>query len=162
MYYIIREKIDDKGNKLIPEICDMASYISEALYLLSNTCKTEIRNEWGTSESENKIIDINDLSQVSEPLIDSILIYRIVNTPHILYLYQRRTKVVKGLVWGETTSSEFKLIQIYYLVEYDHPRNKINIDANNDNYQIKKSNPCIDMSSVFDELKNHELFIKNS
>lgn len=162
MYYIIREKIDDRGNKLIPEICEMANYISEALYLLTNVCKVEIRNEWGTSESENKVIDINDLSQVSEPLIDGVLIYRVVNTPHILYLYQRKTKIVKGMVWGETTTSEFKLIQIYYLIEYDNPKSKIVADSNNENYPIKKSNSCIDMTSIINELKKHKLFIKNS
>jgi len=160
MYYVIKEKIDEKGNKLVPEICESASYIAEALFLFINKCKYDIKNEWGAN-NDIKVIDINDLSQVVEPLIDSVLVYRIVNHPHTLYVYQRKTRVVKGLVWGETTNTEFKQTYVYHLVEYS--KDKEDSEKSNDIEMklYRKSTSLIDMTNVINEIKTHKLFIKN-
>lgn len=121
MHIIIKELVDEKGFKGRPEIADgTVGTIKEASTLLLHVVKKYIKSECGTEiANESKIIDIKTLDQICEPLVDTILIYRLDNDPSTLYLYRRKTKIVPGTIWGQTTISEFRLIQVYTLLEFE-------------------------------------------
>lgn len=120
MYIVIKELVDEKGFKGRPEIVDgTVGTIKEASTLFLHVVKKYIKNECGTEiADESKIIDIKTFEQICEPLIDTILIYRLENDHSTLYLYRRKTKIIPGTIWGQTTISEFRLIQVYTLLEF--------------------------------------------
>lgn len=119
MYFIKRIDIDEKNSYIGSEIVNHAKTISSALSLLEYSVKTYIDYEYGKQESNNfKVIDIHQFSQINEPAIDTILVYRLDSDPHKLHLYQRKTKIVPGTLYGQSLVSTFRKIQIFELEEY--------------------------------------------
>ena len=97
--------------------------ISVAKTLLEETVKNYVREEKGRDALEQcKILDIHDLTQVSEPLVDGILLYRLENDPHRILVYQRKSSVVpsKSWMWAtiEAIVPTFCLTNIFELEEY--------------------------------------------
>lgn len=126
MYLIKKIKVDDKlylsshivnhtGNK----------QISQGIKLLESAVRNFVREEIGRDASENsKIIDIHSLDQVSEPLIDGILLYRLDDNPHQIHVYQRKTVITKQTNWTWGTSdvpvTTYKRVYIFELEEYEN------------------------------------------
>lgn len=82
-----------------------------------------VKEEQGReAASQVKIIDINGLEQVNEPLVDSMLLYRVVTNPNRIYVYQRKTIIVKvkGWTWGEydIPTTQFRQVNIFELEEF--------------------------------------------
>lgn len=119
MYFIKRITVDN-DKYLSSEIVDHTSQtISTALSLLENNAREHVIDECGKqAHSDAKIIDVHHLNQISEPLVDTMLIYRVGNDSHRLHLYQRKTKIVPGMVYGQNLIPEFKKVKIFELHEY--------------------------------------------
>ena len=119
MYFIKKITVQDKDQYVSSEIVGYTTKtISNALILLENSAKSFIQDECGKQvASASKIIDIHDFNQVSEPMIDTMLIYRLGVDPHRLHVYQRKTKATNGYLWGQTVAPEFRKIQIFELEE---------------------------------------------
>lgn len=121
MYFIIKIELDEKQSY---QSCEIVGHSSiEFLTLLENSVKAFVKEEFGREASEQiKIIEINSLSQVSEPLVDTILAYRIASNPNRIHLYQRKTVEVKvpGRLFGsyKTTETRFRKTHIFEVVEY--------------------------------------------
>lgn len=120
MFFIIKTVIDDKGQFVSSKNVAHEKTVSKALALLEKTVRDYIEKECGKPTSDAvKIIDIHNFSQVSEPIVDTMLIYRLVTDPHYLHVYQRKTSIVPGRIYGETTVTYFRKVQIFYLDEYN-------------------------------------------
>ena len=119
MYFILKTTVDEKQQ---PVSFDIVKYtnktISTALILLETSARDYIKDSCGTQASISaKIIDIHNFDQVCEPLVDGMLIYRVGTDSHKLHIYQRKTEVVPGKVWGQTIATTFQRIQIIALLE---------------------------------------------
>ena len=171
MYFINKIMINNKGQYVDCEIVDHTSKtISVALPLLETCAKRFINKECGEQISATaKVIDIHDFNQVSEPLIDTMLIYRLVSDPHHLHIYQRKTSIVSGTFYGKSTAIEFNKVKIFSLKEY----NKINeqdcaIEQATDpvelvafgpsKIKIRKEMTMAPMCNIITELKNSKKF----
>lgn len=116
--------------------------ISHALILLEQCIISYVKEEHGKQMSDIiKIIDISDFKQVSEPVVDTILIYRITNDPHRVHVYQRKTLIVPGTIYGHSLVPDFRKIKIFELEEYD----KFDISSSQN---ISSIIPDIEMVSV--------------
>lgn len=96
--------------------------IAAALILLEMTAKDFVREEIGRDAAEqSKIIDILSVDQINEPLIDTILLYRLSDDPQRIHVYQRKTVVSKesGIIWGErdTVITKFKRTVVFEIEE---------------------------------------------
>src|ERR1044071_7126724 len=101
MYFISRININKNGSYGSLEIMDHAKNISMAKNSLIQTTKQHLEKEFGSALiSDVKITDIQTFSQVTEPLIDSVCIYRLETDPNSLHIYQRKSVVVPGRVYG--------------------------------------------------------------
>ena len=120
MYFIIKINIDDKG---LFVSSDMVSHtnagIISAQQLLLKETKAYVAELAGIVVADGiKIIDIHSFNQVNEPIIDSVLVYRLELDPHRLHIYQRQSKITSGLIYGKAITTEFRKIKIFELVEY--------------------------------------------
>ncbi len=119
MHFIIKINIDENGLFVSNSIMSHNNSIAAAQNLLTQSVKKYLEQEHGLAAANNmKIIDIHSFDQISEPIIDSILVYRLESDPHHLHLYQKQSKIVPGRVYGQTVASEFIKIMIFGLVEY--------------------------------------------
>jgi hypothetical protein len=116
MFFVIKNNIDKSGSHVSAEI---VSHASSAEKILENTVTEFVAYEGGREMAENiKIIDIHELTQVAEPLIDTILLYRVTSIPNQIHVYRRGSREVPGYVFGPTIVSEFTRIKIFELVKY--------------------------------------------
>lgn len=119
MYIIKQITVDDEvyiSSKVVDCIKDELT--SSMIVILEGHVKDLVKEEFGAQiASESKVIDINSFNQINEPKIDTILLYRLENEPSKIYVYQRRTKLVKTTSWTysvvETTVSTFKRTHIF-------------------------------------------------
>jgi len=120
MYFILKISLDDKGNYTNLDIVGHTfSIISTALILLENTVRSFILEEGGKDTANDfKIININGFQQICEPIIDTMLVYRIDTDPHKLHIYKRKTKIIPGTFYGQSIVPEFHRTHIFSLVEY--------------------------------------------
>jgi hypothetical protein len=121
--YFIKKIIVDNDKYVSSEIVGHAKSISTALTLLEQNTIMFIKDQVGKQISDNaKIIDILNLEQISEPDIDTMLIYRVEQNPHRLYVYQRKTISVDVPNWTWGTSkknvTDFKCVSYFELEEY--------------------------------------------
>lgn len=125
MYLIKKITISDKNFYLTSKIINHTNKtISAALILLENAALENVREENGRNAYEQtKIIDIHSLEQINEPLLDSILLYRLSGDPHRILVYQKKTSIIKSNNWTWGTSdipiSQFRLINYFELEEYN-------------------------------------------
>ena len=181
MYFIKKITIDELSLYRSSEIVDHTNKtISTAILLLEKSVQTFVKEEYGRITGEKiKIIDIHSISQVNEPLIDTILLYRLEGNPHRIMVYQKKTVIekVKGW-WGEndTPIYHFRLIHYFELEEY----NKMNyitqtshngqietqyeikeemVHVGQTGLQIPKRITSAPICNVLDELKNSPKFV---
>jgi hypothetical protein len=152
MYFIkrIRLNSDEQYEKSIL-INHTYERIKSALYLLENCVKSFVFEERGRDAMEQaRIIDIHDFSQVTEPAIDSILLYRLSSDPHKIYVYQRKTSLIKRTGWLYNTVDEaiskFHRTDIFELESYE--KIKLNIDTSKNNSNNDETIPILEMVSI--------------
>ncbi|MEM3061954.1 MAG: hypothetical protein QW303_00210, partial [Nitrososphaerota archaeon] len=113
---------------------------------------------------ESKIIDIHHFGQVNEPLIDTMLIYRLKTDPQTLHVYQRKSKEVPGILYGRTTVVEFRRVQVFALVKYDDPNftpfDDGLVPVGPAKIRVPKAMTVSPMSDMINELKNNIRFKK--
>ena len=159
----------------------LAGQISSALMGFVNYVKTYIRENNGSIMANTiEIVDINDMTQVVEPLIDTIQIYRLVDDPHKIHLYERKTEIVEqsGWAWGATKTQihVFERKVIFELDDFNELGKSISRksidDADlddtiemvkiNHGIQIPKRMTTSPMCDVLLELKESTFFKKQS
>ena len=119
LYLIYKADIDEQGLVQPAIVIDHAFTISLALKRTERNARDLIAKTCGDQTATDcKIIDILKLEQVNEPLIDTVLIYKLSNDPHCLHVYRRQTKIVLGRLYGSSTIPEFKKVAIFYSSEY--------------------------------------------
>lgn len=98
--------------------------ISIALKDLEKIAYDFIREEVGKqADSFSKITDIVSLNDIVEPYVDSMIVYRLESDPHKLHIYQRKTNIVPGFIYGRTYQTEFKKVVIFELLTYEKINN---------------------------------------
>ena len=119
MYFVLRTTVDEQQHPVSFEIVNYTNKtISTALALLDASARAYIREECGIKAAhEAKIIDIHNLAQTNEPIVDGMLIYRLGNDSHTLHIYQRKSKIVPGYIYGQSAASEFRRVQLFTLIE---------------------------------------------
>nr|WBF70568.1 hypothetical protein [Megavirus caiporensis] len=125
MYFIKKINFEHDQSYRSCEIVDHTTkQIASALHLLENSARTFVKEECGREAGEQvKIIDIHDFSQVNEPLIDSMLLYRLSNDNHKIHIYQKKNTInqIPNWTWGmtETIVSKFYRVCVFELEEYN-------------------------------------------
>lgn len=138
MYFIIKININNNESFISNEIMShIPTNITLAQYQLIKEAKIYIAELAGSDVANNiKIIDIHSFDQITEPVIDSVLMYRLGVDAHRLHIYQRKTKIARGRLYGETLITEFTKVKIFELIEYtnlipqkitDHKTSKLNL-----------------------------------
>jgi hypothetical protein len=80
--------------------------------------KKYVSDECGNQISHKmEIIDVHTVYQIDEPLIDTMIIYRIGSDSNRLHVYQRKTKIAPGFIYGYSSYSEFKRVAIFEIEE---------------------------------------------
>jgi len=126
MHFIKRITFDDKNNYLTSKIIAHTNRgIAAGIQLLERVVKDFVRDERGLeAESSAKIIDIHKIEQVSEPIVDGILLYRLENDPHRILVYQRKTTVVPLTSWTwrtiDTATPSFYRTNLFELEENEN------------------------------------------
>jgi len=116
MFFVIKNNIDKNGSYVS---CEMVAHSTDAEKILENAVMSFVAFEGGQKMLENvKIIDVHSLNQVAEPLIDTILLYRVIAEPNQVHVYQRISRQVPGYVFGQSIVPEFTRIKIFELVKY--------------------------------------------
>lgn len=171
MHFIIKTVVDEKQQQVSLEIITHANRISAAILLLEQSARAFIKEERGKQESENaKIIDIHNFSQVHEPIIDTMLIYRLSADSHSLHIYQRKSSVVPaGWIYNQTIASDFRRVVIFSIIMYD-ALNTINappplpsvelIEIGPAKIKVPKAMTVVPMCNVIEELKKSSRFLK--
>jgi hypothetical protein len=120
------KKIDLDDCKCYKSSCiyNYTTDANEAKALLDKTAIDFVRIEKGREACEKtKIIEINSLDQVNEPLIDCILLYRLIDNPDRIYVYQKNTIVTKQKTWTWDTVdvlvSKFRQTNFFELEEFN-------------------------------------------
>lgn len=125
MYFIKKITVDDiiyKSSKIVD--CTNKK-ISVALLLLESAARNYIKEEFGREASEQaKILDIYNFDQVSEPIDDCMLLYRLGDDPHHIHVYRKKTSRVEkpGYIYGSSIIEEkyFKRTHIFELEECEN------------------------------------------
>jgi hypothetical protein len=66
-------------------------YISTALQLFKESAYETV-NELSGIDTKKEIITIDNFNQVTEPPIDTAIIYQLSNNPHQLHIYRRKNR----------------------------------------------------------------------
>lgn len=122
MHFVLKTNIDTNSGSFISNeiVGHVSSGIAAAQAQLINCIKTFVTELAGKDMANSlKVIDIHSMDQVSEPIIDTLLLYRLESDPHTIHVYQRKSSVVSGSLWGEKIKVDFNKIKIFSLVEYD-------------------------------------------
>jgi hypothetical protein len=96
--------------------------ISTALILLENAVRLYIEVEFGQEAAQQaKILDIYNFDQVSEPINDCVLLYRLRDDPHHIHVYRKKSVKIErpGYIYGSTITEEkyFKRTHVFELEE---------------------------------------------
>lgn len=119
LYLIHKADVDEKGTQQLSTVIDHSFTISLVMKQTEQHARNLISKTCGESTAvECKVIDILKPEQVNEPLIDTMLIYRITSDPHHLHVWRRTTKIVPGKLWSFTTETKFIKVAIFYFQEY--------------------------------------------
>lgn len=124
MYLVKKINLDPEQKYRSSEIVDhINKSISSALSLLENAARSHVKEECGREAGEQvKIIEIHDFSQVNEPVVDGMLLYRLIDDKHSIYVYQKKTTITKtaNWTWGTTdiATTQFYRTCIFELEEY--------------------------------------------
>lgn len=177
MYIIKKIELDNGMYKSSKIIDHTTKKIATALMLLETNVRNFVKEEFGTKAYEqSKIIDIHQIDQVCEPIVDSMLLYRLSDDPHSIHIYQRRTEVIDQSGWfttGKVSQTTFKRTHIFELDEYTGLSPDEASSSSTNNYEphvemvaigpnkkikIPKEMTTIPMFDLIDELKKSDRF----
>ncbi|AAV50853.1 hypothetical protein [Niemeyer virus] len=125
MYFVKKINLDSEKQYKSSEIVEHVNKsISSALSALENVARTFVKEECGREAGEQvKIIEIHDFNQVNEPTVDSMLLYRLIDDKHRIFVYQKKTTISKVSAWtwgtNDVVTSQFGRICIFELEEYN-------------------------------------------
>lgn len=122
LHFIIKINIDVNNSFRSNEIISHTNLgITIAKKLLEKETRSHVSLLTGNTTNLDfipKIVDIHSFDQVAEPIIDTVIIYRLDSNPHRLHVYQRKSIIVPARGWGQKAISEFRKICIFELNEY--------------------------------------------
>lgn len=119
MQFVIKNNIDKRGAYVSNEI--VAHSATDNTNVLDNAVVAFARSHGGN----DVVIDVHSLDQIVEPLTDTMLLYRVIDVPNQIHVYQRISEQVSGYIYGQSTVTEFIKINVFELAKYDIE--KINI-----------------------------------
>ena len=134
MYFVKKITFGENSSYQSSAIIDHTCKSREiALFLLEESVKSFVKDECGRGIAEQiKILNIDNITQINEPLIDSMLLYRVKDDPDRILVYQKKTVITKQKSWTwsdiESTKQTFGLVYYFELEEYT--RINSNIQAN--------------------------------
>lgn len=172
MYLIKKINVDNTGKYLSSNIVGFTNKtISSALVQIENEIRNFVVSKYGVEAGAAfRIIDISNLGQVSEPMENCLIVYRVENEPHTFHVYEHTTKKVPGTIYGYSYISEFSRIAIYELEKTENiqldddclPRLEMVSVGPNKNIRIPKAMIVAPMCEVIDQLKSCPRFIQLS
>jgi hypothetical protein len=177
MYFIIKINVDPNGSYMSSEIVSHAGgTITSAQNVLLTAVKSYVGEIWGVETANAiKVIDIHSFDQVSEPIIDSVLLYRLDVDPHHIHIYQRKSLVIPGRFYGQIAAADFRKIRIFSLVEYNKmsnippppmPKNstqeipEVMVEYGPAKVRVPEKNTVAPIADVIAALKTSPFFIK--
>ena len=146
MYCIIKISIDKTEKYLSSEII---GYVNSDIkdVMLEQIAINFVKEQRGMQGFDDcKVINIKTFDQVSEPLIDRMLMYRITDDLSKIHVYNRISKQISGYVYGQSVTAEFNKIKIFELIKcetliYYPTQNEIkNILINDDTIKLPIDN----------------------
>lgn len=164
MTYIIKEITVDNDEYVSSRISKMSiKGIGNALKKLTESAKEYVKDKYGSESAKNTdIIDIINLTQVCEPLVDAVLLYRLESDPHKIYAYRRLTQVKEqpGWTWGSTkvVCVSFKRVCIFELEEIADQESSVKEQVEEEDRQVKMT--ILPMNDLLVELKKNQSFLK--
>lgn len=165
MFFIKRINLDESKCYQSSSIVNYTTESSFAKNLFETSVIAFVKEEKGREASETiKIIDINGFEQVNEPLIDCILLYRLISNPNRIFVYQRKTTVKKEKAWTwgtvDVLVSEFRQTQIFELEEFNTiiPTNEALKENTKESHSEKNVVTYHNRSDFLDELRNSPRF----
>ena len=166
MYFIKKIVIDEKQSYQSSKIVAHCPNTDPISLVLERVVKTYVKEELGREASEQiKFLDIKELGQVSEPMVDGMLAYRIIDNPNHVHIYQRKTIVTKAKnwTWGERDVPviQFRRTDIFEVEEYTNLNMNTPITEVRESINIITSRPRISMPMGFnliDHLKKSAKF----
>lgn len=176
MYIIKNITINDNTYVSSRIVAHTYETIKNALALLESCSKNYVKTEFGQTAYDNaKIIDLLNFDQIAEPQIDGILLYRLIDDPHRIHVYERRTKMIEQSGWlgsYQTTAAKFGKTGIYELEEYEKIKNDSREESRIiddvtpmetvtvNNIKIPKAMRMEPMKSLIIELKKSKMFLE--
>lgn len=181
MYFILEITIDENGKHSNYKIIDHVNGNKPSLALakLEEVAMNFVKNVGGEMMAKDtKIVDIISFDQICEPIIDKLLVYRLDVEPYFLHIYQRKTNIIPGRIYGQTTTTEFRNIKIFVIEEYEkmsnvpagekmQTRELATVDVENERVKVPKNMtdaPLCDMikpmNTMLTELKKDDFFEK--
>lgn len=170
MYFIKQINIDDKlGYQSSKIINHTTKHIQSALKLLDTSLRHFVKEERGRDDAEQiNVTDIKKLEEVIAPIKDCIMAFRLESDPYKIYVYQRKTHIVKTTGWWsgkDAAMVEFRLTDIFELEEYHKfigsTKNSLNsliledlVPTGPSKIKIPKKMTISPMRDVITELKN--------
>lgn len=146
--------------------------IKPALELLDDAVRAHVMDMTGKEGLANfKIIDIHTIDQVIVPSVDGLTCYRLCDDPHRIFIYQRKTSIVKqsNWTWGhtETPVTVHGRVAIYELEEcvleqLQDVKSPVGIEMVNvgkSDIRIPKMLTVAPMCDVIAELKSNPVFL---
>lgn len=137
-----------------------------SINLLEQNVFDFIKEELGREAFEQaKINDVDNLNNIPEPAIDGITLFRIINHPNQIHVYQKKTITtrINNWTWGTSNifNTQFKRIYIFEL-EYTNLtiKNKSSSQKHMIHPDIKNQRPTREnpIFNVIQELKNSTKF----
>lgn len=113
MQFVIKNNIDKRGTFVSNEI--VAHAAADNANVLDDVVVAFAKSRGG----KDMIIDVYSLDQIVEPLTDTILLYRVMDVPNQVHVYQRISEQVSGYIYGQSTVTEFIKINVFELAKYD-------------------------------------------
>ena len=113
--YIIKKILVNENIYISSSIVEIIpKTISKALNNMFEHAKKYVSDECGNQiANKMEIVDVHTVYQIDEPLVDTMIIYRIGSDSNRLHVYQRKTKIVPGFIYGYSSYSEFKRVAIF-------------------------------------------------
>lgn len=164
MYFIYRH-----DNNCDARVINHHQLIGMALNLLESSVRDYVTKLCGEDAGNNmRVVPIKDQTQISEPMTDGITVYQISDDQHKLFVYQRKTNVIPGLIYGASVVSSFKKVSTFYIHHYDNiivstsqpkpippPIEYVKVN----NISMPKPMTISPIRNVIDELKNSKKFL---
>lgn len=172
--YIIKLITLDNGTYISSKVVDYTTQtIGTALSLFEKSARNFVKEQYGIKAYEtSSVIDIHSLDQVSEPIIDSVLLYRLTSDPHTIHVYQRQTVITEESGWFSTVEivrNTFSKTHLFELeehscdieenIERSIPPTVDMVAFGPAGISIPKSLTTAPMCDLIEELKNSKRFL---